>query len=88
MSELVKELVEILPESDLYRTVIIMLGIIIIPVKPAIWIGKGIRYSVRWIRCQIFSSHSWITVSGALNLWGQPMSGMIQCRVCLRQQYF
>lgn len=88
MAELFKELIDVLPENDLYRTIILIAAVIILPIKPAIWIGQAIRYSVRWIRCKIFGSHSWVAISGAKNVWGQPMSGTAQCRVCLKLMHF
>ena len=88
MSAVVAELVKILPENELLRAGLIALFIIIVPVKPAIWVGQGLRYTVRWVRCQVFGSHSWVQVTGALNLWGQPMSGTVQCTVCLKSFHY
>ena len=84
MSAVVAELVKILPENEFLRAGLIALFIIVVPVKPAIWVGQGLRYSVRWVRCQVFGRHSWVQVMGVPNIWGQPMSGTAQCRVCLK----
>ena len=88
MDAVIKEILSILPENELLRFVLLMTLIIVVPIKPAIWVGQGIRYAIQWIRCRIFGTHSFEQKSGQLNLWGQPMSGMAQCRVCLQVLYF
>ena len=60
----------------------------ILPENEFLRVGQGLRYTVRWIRCQVFGSHSWVQITGALNLWGQPMSGTVQCRVRLKSLHY
>ena len=88
MGEIVKALASTLPDNDLLRFLIFVLALILIPVKPAVWIGQGLRYLVRWVRCQVFGAHSWIQISGMMNAYGQPAAGTVQCRVCLTTWHY
>ena len=81
-------LTEILPDSDFWKTVIVLAVIFTLTRYPWTWLGRSIRYLFRWAKCMLLNAHTDELVSGSRNVWGQLISGTVRCRVCGRIDHF
>ena len=78
----------ILPDSNVWKFLTIVVVLFTLTKYPWEWIGRGIRYLFRWVPCKVFNSHCFEMKTGSTNAWGQFMAGTVQCVVCGRIQHF
>ena len=85
---IVEILSEFLPNSDIWRSVVIVVVIFTVAKYPWVWIGRTAQYMGRWVKCYLFGSHHYVLTTRQQNVWGQIMSGTKQCDLCGRTEYF
>ena len=89
MTDAIVEIIsEFLPESDLLKTVTILMVLFTVTRYPWEWLGTAIRYAVRWLCCYVFKSHSYRQMGGTGNVYRQLMSGSTQSAICHRIEHF
>ena len=85
---IVEILLEILPDNDIWKVVLLILVIFTVTRYPWEWIGRVIQYAFRWMRCYLFKTHTYSMMTGTKNMYGQLMSGTKRCVVCGYVQHF
>ena len=78
----------LLPDGDVWKALVILLIVFTITKYPWIWLGRAIQYVFRWVWCYCFGRHSYVARTATGNVWGQIMSGTMQCSVCHRIEHF
>ena len=87
MGELVVEILsEVLPDSDWLKVAALAVGVVIVKCQLE-WIGWGVRYVFRWVRCYVLKTHHYVLSTNKSEMHDQLMTGTRQCSVCLNTEH-
>ena len=82
MNELLISFGELLPDDPFWRTVCLVVLLVVFVRYPLVWLGRSIRYTGYWYSCRVRGRCILETSQIKTNLYGQAMGGSGICAVC------